>query len=135
MFSAKPIHAFLIASSFSIAVPAIAQEPDCKDPQTQSDMTICAGRDYQKADKSLNASYSKIRERLADDEPVRKALLEAQRAWIKFRDAECAFSTMGTEGGSIQPMLKAMCLTELTEQRIQQLDAHANCEEGDVTCS
>ena len=49
-----------------ISMPVAAQEPNCKEPQTQADMTICAGKDYEKADKQLNVEYQKLRKLLTE---------------------------------------------------------------------
>ena len=57
----------LLCATAGLSMPAAAQgEPDCKAPQTQADMTICAGKDYEKADKQLNVEYQKLRKLLTD---------------------------------------------------------------------
>jgi uncharacterized protein YecT (DUF1311 family) len=45
--------------------------------------------EYEKADKQLNIVYNKLKNQLG---PIDKtALIEAQRAWITFRDSNCSF--------------------------------------------
>ena len=44
----------------------------------------------------------------------------SQRAWLQFRDLECAYEAPDT-GGSIVPTSKADCLAELTRERILDL--------------
>ena len=56
----------LICVTAGISMPVAAQEPNCKEPQTQADMTICAGKDYEKADKELNVAYQKLRKLLIE---------------------------------------------------------------------
>ena len=73
-------------------------------------------------------------EGMADDADARKLLQESQRAWIAFRDAECKFSSSGVDGGSVYPMVHALCLQGLTDERIMQLGAYLKCEEGDMSC-
>ena len=51
------------------------------------------------------------------------ALIEAQTAWIKYRDSHCKFDCMGYKGGSIYPLMYSDCLTALTEMRTKQLNA------------
>jgi uncharacterized protein YecT (DUF1311 family) len=63
-----------------------------------------------------------------------KELLQAQRARIAFRDAECDFSTADSQGGSIHPMLVSGCLQGLTEALAEQLGSYLECEEGDMSC-
>ena len=107
-------------------------EIDCADPQTQSAMNICAAQDYAAADADLNAQWAvtaaKTRERDAstgsepDDRPGHFAtLLEAQRAWLRFRDAHCASEGFYARGGSLEPLLVSKCKAELTRARTRQL--------------
>lgn len=112
-----------------ISGPAAAQEPNCKEPQTQADMTICAGKDYEKADKQLNVEYQKLRKLLterdkaadADGKGAADALVTAQRAWVAFRDANCALSGFQARGGSMEPMLISSCLAEMSTKRADDL--------------
>jgi len=62
-----------------------------------------AQEDFKSADSELNTLYKEITQRLAGDEATLHLLTAAQRAWIAFRDAECAFSASGVEGGSAYP--------------------------------
>lgn len=116
-----------------VAAPAArAQECDRSDDSQQM-MNICADADYQAADAKLNATYKGL---VGDgDEKSNKLLQAAQRAWIAFRDAECAYSAADSEGGSIYPMEVSQCLTELTNERVKQLTSGRNCQEGDASCA
>jgi len=111
---------------------ALAEEaPDCKAPQTQADMTICAGKDHEKADKELNAAYQKLRKQLAERDKTADAsskgatdaLVTAQRAWVAFRDANCALAGFQARGGSMEPMLIASCLADMSGKRAEELKA------------
>ncbi|GHC73667.1 lysozyme inhibitor LprI family protein [Limoniibacter endophyticus] len=111
-----------------------AQPQDCANAQTQGDMNACAAKAYESADKELNALYSEIVHRLEKGSDTRNMLADTQRAWITFRNKECAFQANLTEGGSSQPMVKLQCMADLTKQRVDQLKYYANCEEGDLSC-
>ena len=130
LFAADSAMKALIASLFAafLVSPAFAQEePDCADPQTQSDMTICAGIDYTKADATLNEVWdealfiAKEEDMLGDADDGRpsneEALRKAQRAWIAYRDANCAYEGYAARGGSMEPMLVNLCLARLTKER------------------
>jgi len=112
--------AFLLAAS-----PAFADEADGIDCNSnmlnQSEMNICADKDYRLADKALNAAYAKAVHDL--DAHNRDLLRASQREWIKFRDAECTYQAAPNEGGSIYPLIYAGCLTRLTTDRTKQLKA------------
>ncbi len=115
-----------------LAVPAFAD--GCDDAMSQFDMTACHGDAFKVADKALNATYRRIEGRLRDDPQTKKLLVAAQRAWIAFRDAQCAFSASDAAGGSIHPMTVSICLTDLTTARTRQLATFLHCREGDVGC-
>jgi uncharacterized protein YecT (DUF1311 family) len=113
--------------------PAAAQECNRSD-ESQAAMNICAHEDYATADSKLNQIYSEIVKRLGDSSDHKKLLQAAQRAWIAFRDAECAFANSGSEDGSIYPMLMSQCLERLAAARTTQLQGYLECEEGDMSC-
>jgi uncharacterized protein YecT (DUF1311 family) len=100
--------------------------------QSQMELNAQAGSALQKSDAQLNAVYNKLRARISD--AGKQKLLAAQQSWLRFRDQECEFETMGTVGGSIHSMVVAICLTRLTDQRIKDLEAQLNCQEGDLSC-
>jgi uncharacterized protein YecT (DUF1311 family) len=95
----------------------------------QQDMTICAGRDYDAADAELNAVWKEARaaakaedaEYQDDLKGAEKALLAEQRGWIAYRDGHCELAGFEARGGSMEPMLVAMCLAETTRLRTQEL--------------
>lgn len=111
-------------------VTAIAGGPAMA--QSQMELNASAGADLRKADQQLNAVYNKLRAKISD--AGKKSLQTAQQSWLRFRDQECEFETMGTVGGSIHSMIVAICLTRLTDQRIKDLEAQLNCREGDLSC-
>ena len=100
--------------------------------QSQMELNAQAAADLRKSDQQLNAVYSKLRAKISD--AGKKSLQTAQQSWLRFRDQECEFETMGTVGGSIHSMIVAICLTRLTDQRIKDLEAQLNCQEGDLSC-
>ncbi|MER9658156.1 lysozyme inhibitor LprI family protein [Mesorhizobium sp. M0152] len=100
--------------------------------QPADDEHLCR-RGLPAADAKLNATYRNLIS--SDDADDKKLLQTAQRAWITFRDAECAHSAAASAGGSIYSMEVSQCLARLTYNRIKQLAASANCEEGDASCA
>jgi uncharacterized protein YecT (DUF1311 family) len=88
--------------------------------QSQSEMTQQAWAEFDKADKELNEVYQKILKPL-DDDITKKKFVDAQKAWLKFRDAQGAFDSDEMRGGSGEPMLLAASETETTKARIVEL--------------
>jgi uncharacterized protein YecT (DUF1311 family) len=87
--------------------------------RTQSDLTACAEVWAQASDKILNKSYQALIRYLCPDE--RTQLISSERAWIAFRDVDCAF--WGGGGGSIAPMNEAICRASLSIDRAKELDS------------
>ncbi|MCA2701203.1 MAG: lysozyme inhibitor LprI family protein [Microcystis sp. M179S2] len=109
-----------IASPTSAATNLqLAQRPNCNNPQTQSQMNICASIAYQNADRKLNQVYRQLLPKLSAAR--KQKLITAQQAWIKFRDSSCEFERSAYEGGSIAPMIYGFCLADVTEQRTKDL--------------
>lgn len=109
-------------------------EVDCNNAMTQHDMNACANKDYEAADARLNTQWKLTKKAMADvdselDETLKgasKALLEGQRAWIAYRDAQCTLEGFEARGGSMEPMLVSGCLAELTDARTKELKALAD---------
>lgn len=93
-----------------------------------------ANDSYKAVDAQLNKTYQEIVARLKDDADGKKSLVDAQRAWMKFRDAECKFQASAVDGGSAYPLAMQACLEAVTRQRVQELERYTSCEEGDLTC-
>lgn len=118
--------------------------PECDqaavDKGIQADMNQCAFRDFLIADRELNAQWAitaaamKARDaafgKYGGDQYDSRAgwfenLLEAQRAWLRYRDAHCRVDGYTARGGSMEPLLYASCKTHLTEMRTEELKALA----------
>ena len=120
-----------------VALLVLAQaSPDpawnCAQPVAQQEMNWCAAREYERADAIMNRQWSttaaEMKRRDVNGEYPRDArqgffatLLDAQRAWLKYRDAQCASEGYLFRGGSMEPLLVSTCRTRLTEERTQQL--------------
>ena len=110
---------------------ATADEPavNCAEAVAQMDLNACADRAWKFADEDLNLAYgfalSMMKEIDAglpqDQRGAEAALRAAQRAWIAFRDAGCTAEGYRVVGGSMQPMVIAMCLERVTRARTEEL--------------
>lgn len=82
-------------------------------------MVECIDAEIKRQDARLNKAYKAL---VADLNPERKKqLLEAQRAWLKFRDTNCAFY-YDPEGGTIARVLAVDCLMTMTASRATELE-------------
>lgn len=121
-----------------IALAPIARADNCNNAPDQTSMNECSAKASKRADDELNLLYQRIMGRLkeggADSADTRTALVAAQRAWIAFREAECAFVGSRTAGGTIGPTIVASCLTDLANDRINDFKRYLKCKEGDLSC-
>lgn len=101
----------------------VAQQPNCKNPQTQTELNICSGVDYQRADQKINQVYNQVRDQLSANR--RQQLIVAQRAWISFRDANCKFARSTVEGGTMAALIANNCLEDLTKKRTLELNSYS----------
>jgi uncharacterized protein YecT (DUF1311 family) len=109
----------------------------CLFGQTQNDLNIKAKLEFEKVDKNLNQLYKKILQDYKSDTIFIKSMKEAQRQWVKYRDAQEKMKYPAYKGAieSVLPMCRNYYLTELTNSRIKELKQWIDgVEEGDV-CS
>ena len=107
--------------------------------QTQAEMNKTAYAEFSKADKKLNEVYQKILTEYKSDSTFIKSLKNAQRIWIKFRDAELEMKYPNYKEphyyGSSHPMCSASYLKKMTKERTEKLIVWLNgIKEGDM-CS
>ena len=110
----------------------LAQAASCAQPNTQIEMNRCAFIGYQREDAAMTAqwrktlAYMRSRDRDANSNSDKRpsygdTLLESQRAWLRYRDTECAIEGYAARGGSMEPMLIATCKATMTTARRKAL--------------
>ncbi len=88
--------------------------------QSTAGMIDCIGTEWQAQDTRLNRAYQGALKRL--ELPRQKAALQkAQRAWIAFRDADCA-SLADPDWGTISRVEAAGCRLDRTARRADELE-------------
>lgn len=108
------------------------QQDYCDNAQYQIEMNLCAAREFEGVDAALNEQWAETAARMKaldaevdgehDKQPGHfETLLEGQRAWLKYRDAQCLSESFMARGGSMQPMLVSQCMTYMTVLRTEQL--------------
>ncbi len=86
---------------------------------------LLAQRRFTEADKELNITYQRILKSLPPDESdeyPKRALITAQREWIKYRDAQCAL--VGEVSGGVRmwkSSYSVACEADITKARIREL--------------
>lgn len=102
----------LLISSMSFA--------DCDGNLNQTDLNMCTAQEYKKADQKLNKLYQAYSAKLSSAE--RKQFTAIQKSWVNYKDKDCQYTAQGYKGGSMYPTVLNTCLTEKTEDRIDDLE-------------
>jgi len=90
-----------------------------------AEMIDCISAETARQDARLNASYKKLMAKLPAKR--KKTLLEAQRAWIKFRDLNCEFYH-DPDGGTAARLAGSDCFLQATADRAKELRNLTNDE-------
>ncbi|MDO4642262.1 MAG: lysozyme inhibitor LprI family protein [Cardiobacteriaceae bacterium] len=99
-----------IAAAYSdTATTCLAEAKDAK----QRSACIVTERAYQ--DKRLNENYQALQKRV--EQRKQKEVVTLQKAWIKWRDAQCAFMDLHSAKANENPD----CLATLTSKRADEL--------------
>ena len=99
--------------------PAFKACLDSPDGASTAGMVQCVGVELEVQDAALNAAY---RDLVRDMTPSQKAgLQKAQRAWIAFRDADCA-ARYSPDWGSMSTITANFCMLRRTVERTIELE-------------
>jgi uncharacterized protein YecT (DUF1311 family) len=82
------------------------------------EMLDCMSAELTRQDARLNENYKRLMSKLSAKR--KEGLLEAQRAWIKFRDTNCSFY-YDPEGGSAAHLAGTDCTLSATADRATEL--------------
>lgn len=107
----------------------IISEPCAKDEgsMTPSEVIACEAREQAVWDAILNDSYKRLRVKLDDEQQVK--LRDMQRAWMTYRDKNCAFLYDYFQGTMANPMIAA-CTSRATGMQALYLRGFADDAEG-----
>jgi len=95
-----------------------AAEEVCTDRRATADIVQCLATQTAVWDRRLATAYQKLLDAL----PARRRdrLRNAQRLWIQFRDANCAY--FAGRAGSVARVEAGQCLLRLTTARAMELE-------------
>jgi uncharacterized protein YecT (DUF1311 family) len=111
---AGPTDAYPLSPAFSACMD--------KSEGTTFGMKACIAAEDKKQEGRLNKAYQAALKVLV---PTRqKQLRDAQRAWVKFRDADCSF-LYDPDGGTLASITSADCFMQKAAQRAVELESLA----------
>jgi uncharacterized protein YecT (DUF1311 family) len=121
---ASVAHRVVLSSMLLLAQAAYAQDGDCQQDGVSADSAACTHAAYLDADAKLNDAYRSALNLLSTDGKqvqAKSALIESQRAWLKFRDADCHVQNTLFARASSRDVMTESCLTDLTQERTDEL--------------
>lgn len=83
------------------------------------DMVECMNAELTRQDAKLNAEYKVLMKSLSTERKTQ--LRNAQRAWITYRDENCAFY-YDPDGGTMARLEANMCMLRMTAERANELE-------------
>ena len=108
------------------------EHDECDNPTTQDVPERCALADFEATEAVMNSQWDETVAEMKRLDATREAgdtqpgyyetLLEAQRAWVQYREAECRSESFLVRGTPAQRTIELQCKTYLTEVRIQELN-------------
>jgi uncharacterized protein YecT (DUF1311 family) len=128
IFGTHCTKAILIAIGLTLSTPLMAATDNemsqdyltCVDQSggVTSELLDCMSSEFARQDARLNANYKRLMSNLSQKR--KQELLVTQRAWIKFRDANCGFY-FDPNGGSAAHLAGSACVLNATAERATEL--------------
>ena len=91
-------------------------------PESTVELEGCAEHRIVRADRKIDAVAKAIFARLPDD-AARRRYIAAHRAWLAYRQADCASLSDKYEGGTLAGVLAADCTADRSERRLKDVRA------------
>jgi uncharacterized protein YecT (DUF1311 family) len=110
---------FILAISVVVTpAPSPNYPPDRNcDSGDDRETADCTWDQYQAWDKALNAEYKAVLNRAPSE--VQPLIVKSQRAWIQYRDANCAIRS--SRPGVVAAYFANQCLLDMTRDRTKEL--------------
>jgi uncharacterized protein YecT (DUF1311 family) len=125
----RAVSLLLIGAAGAVASLAQAGTSPCAEAVTTLEINECLADRRTAVDAEMEIAYQQalnfLGQHRAPDQPsarqARSSLEQAQRAWVRFRKADCAAIYALYAGGSIRTAAWLNCMTSRAVQRTQQL--------------
>ncbi|WP_404357029.1 lysozyme inhibitor LprI family protein [Methylotuvimicrobium sp. KM1] len=109
-------------SAFAADVELNPEFSSCMDQSggVTVNMIDCIGQEHERQDDRLNGVYKTLMDTLPEER--KSALRDAQRAWLKYREANCHFYN-DPDGGTMARVQANDCFMTETAKRAKELEA------------
>ena len=121
----------ILLAAAVLAGPAFADDPPgCADLSSNVEIGQCTAEAYKKADAELNAFWPKVLASIDSQGDImppealktwKATVIAAQKAWITFKESDCAAVEYEWWGGSGASIAETTCLYSHTADRLADL--------------
>jgi uncharacterized protein YecT (DUF1311 family) len=94
----------------------------------------CYATNLDNANKALNETYKALLAQKTFYVGSAGALRDVERAWVTYKEKECAYEYGATQSNENYWLAHADCEIRVTEQRIRELQGRPSCTGGDSVC-
>jgi uncharacterized protein YecT (DUF1311 family) len=94
-----------------------AKDASCREVASTLPKVECLSKALESADMELNRVYTHVKQRLDTEDTQR--LINAQRLWMQYRDANCAAASGLYGAGTGGSPARLACLEKDTRERIK----------------
>ena len=123
------MHKLLMVLVYLLPLTVFAQPEDpCVTQRNTIEINACGQKQFDQSDNSLNQVYQSLLKKFSDkDKPdsrnsvIKQYLVNAQRAWVTFRENDCKAIYTYNEGGTIRTIAYLSCMTQHAAQRTKDL--------------
>ena len=117
------LRAISIVSLSLLCMPALAEDRECEGPDTSTYFEGCVlSKETKIIDAELNKTYQTLLKQYKKDGLTKqhRFLVEAQRAWVKFKNTSCEFEN--EEIGGLNSISWIRCNNKMTSERLLYLE-------------
>ena len=123
---------FFAAFSGTVSYSPLALAKEiCQSSGSSIQDVKCSNDKLKQTEAKLKVDYQRLLvelDKITMSDPVRLAelkpkLIESQKAWVVFREAECKAVQVWYSGGTLQESLYSECLNASAKKRIEQLNS------------
>jgi uncharacterized protein YecT (DUF1311 family) len=121
----------LAISGHALAAEGLAQrvlsQPEgrppanCEAASKRIELELCAVARFRAADAELNRIFRAITSDANRDEGNKTLLQDAERLWLRYRDATCDWQSDNVRGGTAATLYAIACLADVTEEHAKYL--------------
>jgi len=119
----------LLLTLIFLSLTGSAWSIDCAKAITTPEANECGRIEQKKVEEKLNQIYQRILKDLEKPDTetekfteMKSTLVNAQRVWVKFREADCHAVYVRNQSGTIRGIAFISCMQQRAEDRIKQLE-------------